>query len=487
VLVGVGAVAVALLILAAVVGGYVLVVSRTQGQDAEPDPVMSQPSYVLGASALVAPPTGAAPALLTVREPDVVFGGSGGRPAWLVRFDLGRDHPTWEVEIAPTDGGASSLFHDGELAYVSVDSWLVAVDLDTGEERWRTELGSDLSPGICGSCFAVSDEVLMVQTSLMALHGIDRRTGRVLWTRAGWRSYRVLRSGDVTLVAGSMQRTPDEERLHRIDLRTGEDAFDVPVGCEVRQVGDRQVRPSYTLRADEQEVLAVTDTCVQSLDVATGSTRWTVRGPGPGVPTVASPSSLRRTAGRGVLVAESPTGTVIISGRLVSVVDPARTSLQPLWRAEGETTPIGVQGEAVVWLRLGTEPQSRSAIEARDIRTGEERWTREIGFNADLIEAGGISIDSETAVVTARLAGGRITLVTRSGPGDHAHLTVSTLDADTGHPGTGEAIPRPKDRDDGTVGITKAFWSEHHVLIHTEVGAHLVDLREATALTALPR
>jgi quinoprotein glucose dehydrogenase len=121
--------------------------------------------------------------------------------AKLVKPHSGPDGPTGSIIDAEyvMEGGTNATFHGGLPLTKPPYGQLTAIDLDSGEIRWQIPIGDDQSvrsnsalqgvalpprlgaPGVAGT-LATKGGLLFVGGGDTALHAIDKRTGKELWS-----------------------------------------------------------------------------------------------------------------------------------------------------------------------------------------------------------------------------------------------------------------------------------------------------------------
>ena len=107
---------------------------------------------------------------------DVVVGAGGP----ITAYDRATGAPRWSI---PGSGGYSDPVIGDGVVVVPSDAGLVALDLESGEEVWRT---TDTLPGVPGG---VEDGILVHGGQDDPTTGVDVRTGEVLWTQPGHSTY----------------------------------------------------------------------------------------------------------------------------------------------------------------------------------------------------------------------------------------------------------------------------------------------------------
>jgi len=120
-------------------------------------------------------------------------------------------------------GTPQELVASGDTAVVAGSGRVVALDLETGEERWEFQV-----PGVGGSfrsCPAIWGGLVLVGGQLSdTLRALDLRTGELRWARPGFGNLYtdLCVSGDLVLVG-------DPEGLFALDPATGKAAWRVAI------------------------------------------------------------------------------------------------------------------------------------------------------------------------------------------------------------------------------------------------------------------
>ena len=200
----------------------------------------------------------------------------------LVAWDAASGRLLWRTEMAPTE--SSPLVADG-LVYVGAwDGNVHALDTRTGEIRWSTQLGSQVtsSASWIDGALTGGDPAIAIGTNDGSVFSLDAATGRVLW-RA--RSNERLGSGreyfyaTPTVAYGRVFIGNTDGWMYAFGARTGRLIWARPAGTYV-----------YTaaVAADEVVYVGTYDGFIVAFDAATGEERWRVAAPGAvhGAPTL---------------------------------------------------------------------------------------------------------------------------------------------------------------------------------------------------------
>lgn len=236
----------------------------------------------------------------------------------------------------PSSGGASAVGGPS----------LVALDTQTGSERWRTDLG----PGFLRvpSGRFPGDEVAVVVVAVDGdnsdIVGLDPATGQTLWTASGTNGGYAT---DADVVVGGWSTT------EAFDRATGEPRWSVA----------QQGGYGNPVIADDLVVIS-TDSGAVALDLETGGEEWRTARQLPGVP-------------GGVV-----DGILVWGGQddPVSGVDLATGEV--LWTQPGHTTydDVFAIGDGAVYVfGVDEDGSGESTATAYEVATGEARWRQSLG------------------------------------------------------------------------------------------------------------
>lgn len=174
----------------------------------------------------------------------------------LIALDLRTGEPRWRFNLSR--GGAPSLARAGRLLLVADEANVHAIDMISGEDVWRFHARArfDVPPTV------VDDRVIVV--SGRDAYGIDLLTGEQVW-----------RSRFDATCFGPLLPTRRSLVLIPLD-RDGLVAVDVRKGREVWSTSDPGLGAGGSpIVVDGDLIVNVPGGCVTALDLDTGSTRWT--------------------------------------------------------------------------------------------------------------------------------------------------------------------------------------------------------------------
>lgn len=193
--------------------------------------------------------TTAVPAGGVAVDDDVVVGAGGP----ITAYDRATGAPRWSI---PGSGGYSDPVIGDGVVVVPSDAGLVALDLESGEEAWRT---TDTLPGVPGG---VEDGILVHGGQDDPTTGVDVRTGEVLWTQPGHSTY------DDVFALG-------DGAAYMFDFGAGDGGATSAVAYEVA-TGETRWRFSpgpWPFLATDTDVVAI-DPNIVVLSTDDGSVRW---------------------------------------------------------------------------------------------------------------------------------------------------------------------------------------------------------------------
>ena len=159
----------------------------------------------------------------TVAGETVYIGGGDGK---LHAVDLKTGQARWTFATAQRVRSSPAVA--GGRVYVgSFDGHVYAVDAETGKECWKFDTGQGIQ-----SSPAVVDGTVFIGSRSAAVYALDALTGAMKWRKPHPNGSWVLGSPAVTkgkVIVGSS----DEQFVHALDARTGEELWRLPVRFRV--------------------------------------------------------------------------------------------------------------------------------------------------------------------------------------------------------------------------------------------------------------
>lgn len=196
-----------------------------------------------------------------------------------------------------TEAGTVTFAEDGQpqftqlvgdrtvvAATVGIDLELVAVDLATGEERWRNRLAG--LEGRRWLYLAATPQLVVVRTDLTStaeprpLIALDAETGQERWRQNVFGNDPVFIRGEVVAVADEKQRQlvgldpGTGERSWRIDYPGGERAAVVPLFGADDLAGPSRLDGTPQDRGQTRVALVGSDRSVRVVDLTNGAIEW---------------------------------------------------------------------------------------------------------------------------------------------------------------------------------------------------------------------
>tara|TARA_R110002049_G_scaffold245100_2_gene419048 strand:+ start:22904 stop:25324 length:2421 start_codon:yes stop_codon:yes gene_type:complete len=159
-------------------------------------------------------------------------------------------------------GFITGLVTDGEVVYTGFGESLSALNVTNGQVIWKNTSwtgGEGTTPTM-----TIADDVLIVSKHWGAIYAHDRLTGALLWSRSddGLR----FRDGVLTYVDGFLW-VAERQKLHKIDLRTGETVQELISGMQ-------HTGTSAPIVFHDKVILASSHPGVASFDRETGEKQW---------------------------------------------------------------------------------------------------------------------------------------------------------------------------------------------------------------------
>jgi outer membrane protein assembly factor BamB len=273
----------------------------------------------------------------------------------------------WRVETER----ATSVVTPGGLARIHPDGLLAVHDFGNGEVTLRTWLAPRLGGPPSGAVVHVQGlpRLLIVTEGEHHLVAIDLTSGEPRWRHA-W--------GGARKGAGRASAAPKMKRAGKLLYFTSGDsaltALDVLTGAAVWRVRDRlRFRTAPTL--DHDDLFAVAGGAssaaqLHAIDAFSGAVRWSS-------PVRSAGSGSACTVEGGVLVAQ---GTVVLAVREregLTLVAFDRQTGEPRWQTAGRVAPSGTSWIAVDDLFIGNTPTGE--VVAVEAASGELRYRQVLG------------------------------------------------------------------------------------------------------------
>ncbi|MCB0962351.1 MAG: PQQ-like beta-propeller repeat protein [Acidimicrobiales bacterium] len=339
--------------------------------------------FVLGGSAQLLAidggPAGAAEVLATVQEN--VDGGLVRRLA-RIRFTGGASELVWQSE--PVDDGAyrAAVAVSGDTLFVGIDREVAALDLASGDTRWRAELRDDVTTG-CADCFAVVGGRLVVRTTDAYLTGFGPSSAEQQWSRR-LRSpaASVSVAGDRLLVVDAPEVAGDPVAAVVVDPATGRDVQATAPSCppDDRRPSEQRLSVGDEVHAvpDSDDVVAAFgfgDGCVARWSPDDGTVRW--------ASSVGGVSSVEDES----VVIDGTTMAFASTGGTAAAVDLATGAVQVLeLPPDAAAVPRLVADGTLLGDTVSTRGSRRGGVAGWDPATGELRWTAAVPGDAEPVE-----------------------------------------------------------------------------------------------------
>lgn len=198
---------------------------------------------------------------------DIVYV-TGGQDGKVYALDLMTGTVVWDVAIGNRVEYETPLYDDGTLylsASIANESKVVALDAETGEEKWSSfiEGASYFGAAISG------DHLLLGSYEGQALYSLSKEDGSIHWTYTidgeGFSTHPVVVDEIVYAVSTNMNQ--DFGTLRAIDLKSGEEIWNVD------QIGDTQAA-SPVVYDDIVIMSSATNPSLKAFDRHTGAMLW---------------------------------------------------------------------------------------------------------------------------------------------------------------------------------------------------------------------
>ncbi|MCB0961307.1 MAG: PQQ-like beta-propeller repeat protein, partial [Acidimicrobiales bacterium] len=391
-----------------------------------------------------------------------------------VRFTADGSEQLWESDPVDDDAYDAESAIVGDTLFAAYGDVLLALDPDTGEQRWTTDLHDKVTSG-CSSCFAAVGDRLVVRTTDAYVTAYGERSGEPIWSER-------LRStiGSMSVASGRLFVVDDPEasqdltQVRQLDPATGRPVRVVTPSC----AGDAQApwtieaSPGdrvYGVAGSDDVVMAFGfgDGCVVRWEPDGGIPRWAVRVPG-----ISTLSRGEVLVGDEDLVAGTSNDDILA----VALDDGTARRLAP--PPDTSAVPLEIVGRTLVGASETSRGTPRRGLVGWDLATGERRWAERVAGDPEPT-----SSDAEWATSDALFEGSPRLLLqpTAEGAdvvvfeGEQRTFSVSALDLADGSMGPEVRRGLLARYESGTVSLTV----EH-------VGPERIVVSVDNALQALP-
>jgi outer membrane protein assembly factor BamB len=151
-------------------------------------------------------------------------------------FDAETGEVLWRVDLpAPVRNPPTAA--GGKLFALTISNQLIALDQTTGETVWTYESFEEAARLLSSASPAVAGGTVVAPFSSGEVVALDAGTGRLLWSATVSRSSRMNAMADLNDIAGSpvldrgaVFAVSHSGQISAIDLRTGREVWEVPVG-----------------------------------------------------------------------------------------------------------------------------------------------------------------------------------------------------------------------------------------------------------------
>lgn len=140
----------------------------------------------------------------------------------LVAYDLRKGERSWQKKLGPVE--TSPLLHGETLFVLTRQGKLLALDPETGEERWTHSTNE-----MTASSPAAKDEHVYVATRAGALYAVNSKTGTLMWEQ---RNLRTVMTTPV-VVGQHVYLASRDSILYCIDRKSGEIEWEKNVGAKI--------------------------------------------------------------------------------------------------------------------------------------------------------------------------------------------------------------------------------------------------------------
>lgn len=380
-------------------------------------------------------------------------GGSVERRISRISFGPDGAEQVWESDPVSDDASRLAVAVSGDTLFAGIGTDVYALDIDTGERRWSTEVRDEITFG-CGDCFVVARERLVVRTADAYLTAFGTASAEPQWTRrltspqgTTWKA------GEHLLVVDDAEDGSEPTPVSLVDASNGKTIRTVRPSCPEGEGSGPWVPsmgPNDTIHpvAGSEDVVAAFgfgDACVVRWSPTSGEVRWTSRLTGAG-----SLDEEGWALGAKDLVVQ-------LSGSQLVTVDLGSGKaalLEPV--ADASAEPTVIIGRTLVGATTSTRGTTKGGIAGWDLTSGERRWAEAAPQNAQLVSEGRYRssdalFDSSPRFTVVRSADA-VRLFTFEGT--ERTFTVHDLDPATGELGSPIRRAFLTRYDSGTVSLT---------------------------------
>jgi len=400
--------------------------------------------------------------------------GSSDRVVALTTLD---GEVAWQAAVVPGDVYSAQFEVTDDLVLASLGHLIVALDRDTGAERWRIEAPDEVRSD-CDECFAlVGDDGLLAvsvdaQASVVALD-----TGALRWAERLTSPSGTARAFDGNvLVTDEADAPPAQIAVALLDGSTGDELVRFAPTCPDPAFPDQPdivltpylSTPITRIPGTDDVVLAFGSgrICAQRWDVPTGQVQWSRTADEVGISSDA-PGAVSATE----LVLPGSEQQLVRIG--LSEGSISTIALPPDTQPSG---PLAVVGSRLVAALQTTRGTPTWVLTAFDLRSGAEQWSRPLSRDLEPFALdspfSSVSISEGTSAFVTVVDGDRLALVTVTAAG--RRVTTERIDPATGD---GEVV--------GTAAFRTSYESTSHQVRIDDVAPDRVVLTADSVIQVL--
>lgn len=293
----------------------------------------------------------------------------------------------WKSAALPGDAYTVAMASDGKVLYAGAGDEVRALDLATGEQRWKAKLSDKISAG-CPSCFSMVGGALIVRTDDAYLTAFVGGSDEPRWTRR----LRSL-SARPSVVDGKLLLIDDPEDsadrtvIEHLDPTSGKVAGTARPFCpendgEPYQPFDVDLDPGTQVVAvpgthDAVAVFGSGYPCAARWEISSGTVRWAVPGTGHSPSNDDAPlvtaTDLVVGTGEGVIVRYD-----LATGRA--------SAMEAITDATAE--PEVIVGGTVIGATTASRGTARGGLAAWDLASGRRLWSHRAPADAEPVSEG---------------------------------------------------------------------------------------------------